>query len=525
MKKIGIFLSFILPALVFSEQADHLLLSQIVVNPDEAESISIVNPTDEIINLSDYYICDDKDYYQMQTDDDLSPSHFINGFTAQFPDIVINPNDTLLLVLNEDYASFYTDITPDLFLFDWDNSMLETEDGSFGNSASAKLDDDNESIILFKWSGNTGDNIEDIDYFIWGGIQGAIDKTDAGDYLNDTPAENQMYFEETHGDYYAFSRISSLEEIDEIVTGGNGIIGHDETSENFRESWEIIPVVEIGCMDSEAENYNPNATIDDGSCYNITSIDKIVFNCDEELGESLTCDGSYNLSSESADGCPLYEETITTTGLIVDYFDITPFGGPHSFTIQDDFDNLIAFVIWPESSEYQDGFDITQSEINYITQAPFGTYEVIVTGVLGAYCDDDELLNIYNEWQLTVEYEENIAVIVHEIVIPEDLRFEVDPYPFVPSRGQEISYTYSIPNGYRCVIRIFDISGRFIDTRFEGVPVFFDIPEKTETWDGRNQLGELSPPGVYLMHFEATEVSTGKSFEEIAPIVIGVPVQ
>jgi len=408
-----------------TEIADHLLLSRIVVTPDEAESISIINPTDEVINLSDYYICDDKDYFEMQTDGDLSPSHFINGFTAQFPDIDIQPNETLLLVLNEDYTTFYTDSTPNLFLFEGnENSMLETEDGSFGNSASAKLDDDSESIILFKWDGNPESNIQDVDYFIWGGIQNAIDKTGEGSFFNDTPIEEQLYFEENHDDYYAFSRISSLEEIDELVTNGNGITGHDETSENFRESWEIISIVEVGCMDIEAENYNPDAVFDDGSCEYWLTLSDVIHNCDEELGDELiTCNGSYDLSTESALGCPLYDETVTTIGIVVDYFDITPFGGPHSFTILGDEGNQITVFVWPESSEYQDGFDITQTDLNVLTQAPYGTYEVVVTGVLGAYCNDDEMLNIYNEWLLTVEYEEDI-----EIIETHDIYGCTDPY-------------------------------------------------------------------------------------------------
>ena len=37
-------------------------------------------------------------------------------------------------------------------------------------------------------------------------------------------------------------------------------------------------------------------------------------------------------------------------------------------------DNQIDFVVWPESSEYQDGFDITQTDLNVLTQPPFGIY-------------------------------------------------------------------------------------------------------------------------------------------------------
>ena len=94
----------------------------------------------------------------------------------------------------------------------------------------------------------------------------------------------------------------------------------------------------------------------------------------------------------------------------MDYFDITPFNGPHSFTIQDSDGNQIDFVVWPESSSYQDGFDITATDLNVLTQQPFGVYEVQITGELGAYCDDDEQLDISSEWQITVEYESDIII-------------------------------------------------------------------------------------------------------------------
>ena len=299
-----------LPILIFAAELDHLMLSRIVIAPDAAESISIINPTDEAINLSSYYICDDNEYYKMQTEGELSPSHFINGFTAQFPDINIQPNDTLLLVLSEDYLSFYANITPDLFLFESGNqSMIETESGSFGISPE-KLDDASESIILFKWNGNLENNIEDVDYFIWGGIQGAVDKTGIANYAEDTEAAEQLYFVQAPDDYYAFSRIEGLEEIDEDDSGGNGIIGEDgsrdnETSENFRQSWEIISIVEVGCTDLTAENYNPDAVIDDGSCEYSTSgtevsIYDIIYNCSFDSDEIIDCADEYSLNNTEA---------------------------------------------------------------------------------------------------------------------------------------------------------------------------------------------------------------------------------
>ena len=52
---------------VFAQQTDHLLLTRIVTQPDKAELFSIYNPTNTSIDLSNYYVCDDEDYYKMQT--------------------------------------------------------------------------------------------------------------------------------------------------------------------------------------------------------------------------------------------------------------------------------------------------------------------------------------------------------------------------------------------------------------------------------------------------------------------------
>ena len=543
------------PILVFAATPDHLLLSRIVIAPDAAESISIINPTDEAINLSDYYICDDNEYYKMQTEGDLSPSHFINGFTAQFPDINIESNDTLLLVLSEDYLSFYANITPDLFLFESGNeSMIETGSGSFGISLD-KLDDASESIILFKWDGNLENNIEDVDYFIWGGIQGAVDKTGVGNYVEDTQAEEQLYFVQAPDDYYAFSRVEELEEIDEDSSGGNGIIGQDgtrdnETSEDFRQSWEIVSIVEVGCTDLTAENYNPNAVIDDGSCEYSTSgaevsIYDIIYNCSFDSDDIIDCADEYSLNNTEATECPLYEETVTTTGILVDYFDVTPYGGPHSLTISDEDGNRIEVSIWPESNQYQDGFDITLTELNKLTTSPYGSYIIEVTGTVGVFCGDDIQLNIQTDWDVTVEYEYDIKII-EEIggYFVEDNTINstsINPEPFVliPSLGETLDFTYSHPANSRIIIRIFDLSGRLItslvDKYIEDAGIWYNgvnpvdpddpntwINSDRSSWDGRDHLGQIVPPGTYLMHIEAYDFSTSKTSVDIAPVVIGV---
>ena len=141
-----------------------------------------------------------------------------------------------------------------------------------------------------------------------------------------------------------------------------------------------------GCMDINACNYNPDATADNGTCavedcfgecggsvviddcgvcggenatldcegvcdgsaveddcglcvggntgqepceIEETSMLNIINNCSSNLGSSIDCDGQYDLSESSASECPLYGQSVITSGIIVDYFDITPWNGPH----------------------------------------------------------------------------------------------------------------------------------------------------------------------------------------------------
>ena len=559
---------FLFSTLFSVAESSHLLLSKIVLAPDLAESISIINPTDESINLSNYYICDDNEYYEMQTEGNLSPSHFINGFTAQFPNIEIEPNDTITIFLHEDFDLFYEELMPNIneeyaqqhwitfyeySAFDGVNMMLETDSGSFGLS-SGKLDDASESLILFKWDGNLESNIEDVDYFIWGGIQGAVDKTGIGNYVDDTSVENQLYFEGTPDNYYAFSRIVELDEVNESSSNGNGIISEDgtrddETSEDFRQSWEIVSMGELGCTDPTAGNYNSNAIIDDGNCEYPTSgeevsIYDIIYNCSYDLDETIDCADEYSLDSSVASECSLYEETVTTTGILVDYFDVTPYGGPHSFTISDEDGNRIEISIWPDSNQYQDGFDITLTELNKLRNSPYGKYIIQVTGTVGVFCDDDIQLDIQTDWDITVEYEYDILILEemggYFVEEPIELaRIKPAPFILIPSIGETLDYTYSHPENSRVTIRIFDLSGRMVTTLidkyvedsgtwFNGVnPVDANDPStwinsNISSWDGRDYLGQIVSPGTYIIHIEAYDFSNGKTSTDSAPIVVGV---
>ena len=195
----------ILLLLSLSYTADHLLLIQVVTQPNEAESFSIYNPTDSPINLSNYYICDDEEYYNISIYPDSMFSSIVSGYTSKFPDTFIASGDTFHIVLNENYSEFYgEDFVPDLIMYGSnDNSMLETVPGSIGFSNN-KIAESSELIILFKWDGESDHLIEDVDYFLWGEYHPRIDKTGILTYQEDTPEEDQLYFDEVAQENYAY---------------------------------------------------------------------------------------------------------------------------------------------------------------------------------------------------------------------------------------------------------------------------------------------------------------------------------
>ena len=538
MKLLPLFI--LLGSLLFPANADHLLLTRVVTQPDAAESFSIYNPTDSPIDLTNYYICDDKDYYKMQTASDLAPSNPIKGFTSKFPSISIDAYDTLVVILHANYSDFYEDsFSPGLVMYvDQNNSMIETEEGSFGAPVQGdgdpvpKLDDEEELLILFFWDGNPSSAIQDVDYFIWGNSQNAIDKSDILGYQNDTPYDNQLYFETVAMQYYAYSRIGT-EEIDETQTGGNGITGHDETSENFRESWEVKEIFKMGCTDSDAPNFDPNAEIDDGNC--ALNFEDVINNC---ISEPITCKDQYDLSDPPQ--CPLYNNRVTIVGTIIDYYDITPNNGPYSFTLEDPLGYRISFVVWPESSSYQDGFDITQSAFSILTQSPFEKFKIQISGKLDVYCRSGIELNIFNDWQVVVEYESDISIIeeidMGGFFTEDNIKIvEIKPAPFVliPTIGETLDYTYSHPGNSRIIIRIFDLSGKFITSLLDkyviksgtwsnGFNPRTGENSSASAWDGRDQLGQIVPPGTYIMHIETMNPLTGETQTDAAPIVVGV---
>ena len=236
-----------------------------------------------------------------------------------------------------------------------DISLIDTEFEISEIGSSAGLDNSQEMLVLFYWDG-VSSTIQDVDYFLWGStLRGFSKTTDEGYTYNDTSIENQIFIRNYGASAYADSVYvrNSIDEINENQNQGNGITGHDETSEDLSSSWDI-------------QAYQNSIDFQD------------------------IIAGDYDCAGSSQDGCPLGNidcPIVNPVGTIVDYFDVTVFGGPHAITIEDENGYRIELTIWP------DNWDLANDpDYSMILSAPFNRFLVQGYGNVFEYDGEKQIL-------------------------------------------------------------------------------------------------------------------------------------
>ena len=256
MKKFSLLscIIMLLGMITLSFGQDHLLITEFSNRPNTPvnnEFVEIYNGTGATVDLTHYYLTDapfqgDNDYINI-VDGTFTPHSY--DFLAKFPDGATIENGQYIIVANKG-ADFMT-----TFGFDPDYELLSQSDsvpdmvapGTDFIASNNGFTDGSEVMILFYWDG-ASDLVQDVDYLVWGDTEEAADKTgvkkdgpdadtDSTMYLPDTAFENQILLQmisgtRLHTDGKTMQR-KSLEEVGETFTGGNGITGHDETSEDL----------------------------------------------------------------------------------------------------------------------------------------------------------------------------------------------------------------------------------------------------------------------------------------------------
>ncbi len=274
--------------------ADHLILSEIVAETHPnfistgSSYIQVVNPTGSPVTMDQVYITNGTFfsavyYYNLPLGDPAThnPGGGTGGsFHARFPSgYVLAAGDSLAISIDgsDHYLERYGRL-PDFELFEDANApdmvpeLLEVFPGSInagsivGGTNTPALGISSGTVILYTWDG-ASDLVQDLDYLIWGTNTGVrADKTGvtigSETYLDDTPVADQ---EQVPGDgprlRHSLRRISA-DEGSESLSGGNGVDGHDETSENLATTWRDVDfTVEGHGVPSAPGSFHPAAPI------------------------------------------------------------------------------------------------------------------------------------------------------------------------------------------------------------------------------------------------------------------------
>jgi hypothetical protein len=242
---------------------DHLLISELGAAPAGGEFIEIYNPTGASVDLTDYYLSDNSGYTTIAEGKPWMPvtSNPGTDFLAQFPAGTKLAAGAVLVVATTG-AAFETQFTkcPDFVLAAADftcangvaKAMLSPTNGGIGNAAG--LSNDREMVILFHWAGAVNTPVDDVDYLTWGVLfedATRVDKTGLAGYAPDTARASQKSAAIPPPNE-SIERCGPALEKGEKSAGGNGITGHDETSEpmdtNFVLQAKPTPGVKNTCL-------------------------------------------------------------------------------------------------------------------------------------------------------------------------------------------------------------------------------------------------------------------------------------
>ncbi len=245
-----------------------LLLTQVCVLGSPQEFIAVWNPNDEDVELEDYYLTDaihapGSQYYWRVVEPNPTQTTIGGGaftdFHARFPaGAVIAAGDTIAVSIAGSDAFFASyGFLPHFELFEDGTGPDDVPDmrpvfpGSINGTTVPSLTNTSEIVVLYHWDGQS-DLVTDVDVFFWGSgtshrfsktgvsIDGPDADTTPTAYRPDTPVASQRPFPSEHAFGEAYHRADAEEGL-EIKTGGNGVDGHDETSENLDQTWQIAP--------------------------------------------------------------------------------------------------------------------------------------------------------------------------------------------------------------------------------------------------------------------------------------------
>lgn len=293
-------------------EPDHLVISEVCVQPTIGEFIEIFNPdSTTAISLANYYLTDNGNFastsgtIRRNSYIDLTRGpQFLNvnddDFYVRFPaDATIGPRQYQTIAFRADRFVQRYGLKPTYEVITTDGSVKDMREVKLGKGAIG-LGDSNDVVILLNWNG-VDDLVKDVDYLVWGDIAKDTARVDSPvigsgtelesdsrqnqtvatrffKYISKTPAvpidgldldviSSHFALEATniklgptpppivlglrtdqvqsqdpvnvvsHAFLKSWQRRPVPRELGEVCAGGNGITGHDETSERLGTSF------------------------------------------------------------------------------------------------------------------------------------------------------------------------------------------------------------------------------------------------------------------------------------------------
>lgn len=273
-------LTLILAGLAGSAQgnfifADHLVISEILIDATvetyetSAEYIEIYNPTDQPVDLGNYYLTDYANYYLLPagTLDFNVPGDYMVRFPAA---TVLRPGG--VAVVTQSASQFFAETgtaygstaagfaaqagAPLLFeIADTDPAVPQMVNLRTGvpDPLVFQKQNDGEFVVLMYWDGMS-DLVSDVDIVGWGAPSGANNMFNKDGIAVDGPDADNVptaYLRDGlfAGIYFGSAPDvvvrTSAREYGEHIGIGNGITGHDETVENLAVSFIKVETYEV----------------------------------------------------------------------------------------------------------------------------------------------------------------------------------------------------------------------------------------------------------------------------------------
>ncbi len=242
------------PDACLTSETTHVLINEVRTGPMAAEFIEIWNSGSAAVDLTNYYLSDNSTYHGIAAGDPWNPpsGNPDTDFLAQFPPgTSIAAGELLVIEFGTDFEGTHSscpDFTVRSGVSCGGNTipqMVEPTNGGIGANTGYLISNQGEMAMLFCWS--PGYLVHDVDYVNWDPDDDAntyVDKTNVTGYLPDTSMTIQNAVAAplhayNPNDTESIGRCDDTED-DETATGGNGLLGHDETSETFNTSFVIM---------------------------------------------------------------------------------------------------------------------------------------------------------------------------------------------------------------------------------------------------------------------------------------------